>query len=95
MLKIYRSDNELYKIENFSSTKDFELIFNKIKIDAYEDQNEEFAAIRFLGDFSKAKKLIYAQLADDSQLYVVDSLDQFSENYNTEKKWKIEKWTEI
>jgi hypothetical protein len=94
-IKVYRSNNELYKIENYKDKTDFELIFNKIKIDAYADQDEEFCQTYFLGNFDKEQKVIYAYLSSDSQLTFVDNLNKFSENYRTEKDWKIKKFTEI
>jgi hypothetical protein len=95
-IKIYNSDNELYKIENYKDKDDFKLIIKKLLKDAFDEEDEEeIGDIDFLGDFDKAHKVIYAYTSSDATITFVDDLNQFSEGYKTEKEWQIEKWTEI
>jgi hypothetical protein len=89
-------NSELYKIENFKDKDDFTLIKKKIIKDAFDEEDEEeISYIDFLGDFDKAHKVIYAYTSSDAIITFVDDLNQFSEGYQTEKEWKVEKWTEI
>jgi RecB family endonuclease NucS len=95
-IKIYKSNNELYKIENYKDKDDFALIKKKIIKDAFDEEDEdEIGDIDFLGNFDTKQKVIYAYTSSDATITFVDDLNQFSENYRTEKEWKVEKWTEI
>ena len=94
-LKIYSSDNELYKIKNFSSIKDFDLIFKKIAKDSFREENETFSEINYKADFSEPKKVVYAYCDSEGSLTITDNLNTFSEGFRTEKEWRVEKWTEI
>lgn len=94
-LKIYSSDNELYKIKNFSSIKDFDSIFKKIIKDVFDDEEETFSRIYYDADFSEPKKVVYAYCDSEGSLTITDNLNTFSEGFRTEKEWRIEKWNEI
>ena len=94
-IKVYSSDNDLYKIINFSKIEDFELIFKKILIDAFDDENEIFGDIYYDADFLEPKEVVYAYLAGDGSLTITDDLNTFEEGFKTEKDWKITKFTEI
>ena len=94
-LKIYSSDNELYKIKNFSSIKDFDLVFKKIAKDLCSEEDETFSEINYKADFSVPKKVVYAYCDSEGSLTITDNLNTFSEGFRTEKEWRVEKWTEI
>ena len=54
----------------------------------------QFSGISFDGDFSEPKT-VYVQVSGDGGLYVVESLDLFSEGYQTEEDWDVENWNQI
>ena len=124
-MKIYNSNTDLFKIEdfkglNYSKTyydicdinedKDWKQFLNDnpefkeilIKIgdqcfgsDNYNVEEDMFNSFELLGDLSKDKDKVYIQISGDSSLYLVDDLNQFSENYRTEEDWKIKDWKEM
>lgn len=54
-----------------------------------------FHGIDFKGNFSSPIDIAYVQVSRDSYLYFVDSLEQFFDEYTTEKGWRIKKWRKL
>lgn len=75
--------------------KNMKSILDKIKIDAFGEDNGYFHGVDFDGDFSSPLDTVYAQVSGDGYLYFVDSLDRFSEGYNTEEEWGVRNWKKI
>jgi hypothetical protein len=75
--------------------KNMKLILDKIQMDAYGEGGGYFHGVEFGGSFFSPTDVAYAQLAGDGMLYFVDSLDRFSEGYNTEEEWGVKNWKKI
>jgi len=97
---------ELFKIENFPSIPNIDGIsyeerekYPKLweiieKINVYtSDRNIQ--DIKFLGDFSSSNSEVYLYIDGESNYTIVDSLKQFSEEYQTEEAWEAYYWKEI
>jgi hypothetical protein len=97
---------ELFKIENFPAVPNVNGIpyeeheenpkFWEIieKINVYtSDRNIQ--GIKFLGDFSSLNSEVYLYVDGESNYTIVDSLEQFSEEYQTEEAWGAYYWKEI
>jgi hypothetical protein len=81
---------------NLLKNEDFKYIINKIhKNSPFSSDNVYFHAVNFDGDFSSPIDIAYAQVAGDGVLYFVDSLDQFSNGYQSEEGWRVKKWKQL
>ena len=77
--------------------------FKKILIDAgdqmfgkgYDIKKDMYCMLHIDGDFSKPMYYAYFYVSGDSCVYLVDSLDKFSESRQTENQWGVVKWVEI
>jgi len=80
---------------------DFKKIINKIGShykSTWKDSNlnlTPFHYINFDGNFSTPLDIVYAQVAGDSGLTFVDTLNRFSTGYKTEEEWGIESWKKL
>jgi hypothetical protein len=80
---------------------DFKKIINKIGShykSTWKDLNlnlTPFHYINFDGNFSTPLDIAYAQVAGDSGLTFVDTLNRFSTGYKTEEEWGIESWKKL
>ena len=63
--------------------------------DNYNVEEDMFNSFELLGDLSKNQDTIYIQVSGDSSVYLVESLNEFSEEYQDESKWNIKRWLEI
>ena len=78
--------------------KNFKLVLDKILKYISKLINDEpfyFHGIDFNGDFSSSVDIAYAQVAGDGMLYIVDSLDRFSDGYKSEKEWGVKNWKQL
>ena len=81
--------------ELFNKSPKIKSILNKINTHAFEGDEVYFHRIDFEGNFSSPIETAYAQVSGDGMLYIVDSLSQFSDNYQTEEGWGVESWSQI
>ena len=82
---------EMLKNKNFKSILD--KIHNNETFRHYKPLY--FHGINFDGDFSSPVDIAYAQVSGDGFLYIVDSLDKFSDDYQTEEGWEVEDWKKL
>lgn len=54
-----------------------------------------FHYIEFQGNFSSPLDVAYAQVAGDSGLYFVDTLNRFNTGYKTEEGWGVKGWKKL
>jgi hypothetical protein len=123
-MKLFYSDNELYKVEdfkglNYSKTnfdicdkledKDWKQFLDDnqefrnllIKLgffifgDDYYIEDDMFCDFQILGDLSKDLDKIYINIDSQGSVCLVDDLNKFSEDYRTEKDWRIKDWKEM
>jgi hypothetical protein len=92
--------DEIDKLRKLISNKKIEEIFHKIQNDYYSDEGGKtlgigFHEIEFEGDFSSPLKTAYLAVAGDGTLTIVDSLNQFDDDYQTEKGWGVTTWNKI
>lgn len=98
----YEKDEDVIpKLKQVLTDKDVKETLIKIQNEAFgQDADEDevlgiqFSEIIFDGDFSKPKT-VYAQVSGDGGLYFVESLELFSEGYQTEEEWEVESWKQI
>ena len=81
--------------ELFKKSPKLKSILDKINKYAFGEDNGYFHGINFEGNFTSPLKTAYTQLSGDGFLYFVDSLFQFSDNYQTEEAWGVKKWSQI
>lgn len=106
--KVYKSvpANDLYKVKNFPQgnmdNARVKEVFEKIIQDyTGEPFDEVYFDDTYLQDFIddidalRSRENVYVYIAGDMTPTVVDSLDSFSEGYQTEDGWGIESWEEI
>ena len=94
-------EKNISDLKQLLTNNDIKNILIKIQNEAF-DQEEgwdevlgiQFSDILFDGDFSEPKT-VYAQVSGDGGLYVVESLNLFSEGYQTEEDWGVENWNQI
>jgi hypothetical protein len=124
-MKIYNSNTDLFKIEdfkglNYSKTyydicdinedkdwkqflkdnKEFVKLLVKIgdqcfRSDNYNIKEDMFCDFQILGDLSKDLDKIYINIDSQGSVCLVDDLNKFSEDYRTEKDWRIKNWNEV
>lgn len=124
-MKLFNSNTDLFKIEDFKGLKytknfidccdvsldkdwkqflkdnpEFKKILLKIGdccfgSDNYNIKEDMFCDFEIRGDLSKDLDRIYIQIDGQSSLYLVDDLNRFSEDYRTEKDWRIKVWNEV
>ena len=106
--KVYKSipANDLYKVKNFPQgnmdNARVKEVFEKIIQDhTGESFDEAYFDDSYLQDFInnidalRSRENVYVYIAGDMTPTVVDSLDSFSEGYQTEEGWGVESWEEI
>jgi hypothetical protein len=80
---------------------DFKKIINKIGSHyktTWSDVDKNtypFHGIEFDGDFLKPLDVVYAQVANDSNLYFVDTLNRFNTGFKTEEDWGVKNWIKL
>jgi hypothetical protein len=110
-MKLFYTDNELYKVEDFKG-----LNYSKTNFDTCDkledkdwkqflDDNQEFRNLlieddmfcdfQILGDLSKDLDKIYINIDSQGSVCLVDDLNKFSEDYRTEEDWGIDFWNEF
>jgi hypothetical protein len=78
--------------------KNFKLVLDKIQGNSASNQSGDpsyFHGINFDGNFSSPIETAYAQISGDGFLYIVDSLSQFDDGYQTEEEWGVEDWRKL
>lgn len=81
---------ELVKIEDFTTIKDCLKVINEYILD-----EEDIEDCPFYTDDEDGKDYKYAYVSGDGRVYFVESLNEFSESRNTEKKWDVDFWRSI
>ncbi len=74
---------ELFRIKNFSNVN--ELLYRL----------DQYLGVEGLYTDENDKGYNYAQVADDGQVYLVKSLSEFSDGYQTEKEWGVASEEEV
>jgi hypothetical protein len=88
--------NECFEqISELLKNDELKIILEKISSKAFRDETDFFATIDFDGDFSITNETAYAYVSGDSRLFLVNSLNYFSEGYQTEKEIGLTEFTEI
>jgi hypothetical protein len=85
---------ELFLKENKKLKKALKKIGNDCFGEGYKIKKDMFSSIYLIneGEYDQ----VYVQVSGDSSLYFSENLiDVFSESYDTEKKWGVEKWKEL
>jgi hypothetical protein len=90
----YPKYQELIKNPKFKFIID--KIHNNLKT-LYSDPESDlfFHGIDFNGDFSSPTSEAYAQVSGDGFLYIVDSMDKWSGNYQKLETWGVKDWSQI
>jgi hypothetical protein len=89
------------EMANMLKDNDFKKIINKIGShykSTWDDSNSNlspFHYINFNGDFSNPLDVVYAQVAGDSGLIFVDTLNRFNVGYKTEEEWGVKEWKKL
>jgi hypothetical protein len=74
--------------------KRFKYIIDKVADDVFYEGNY-FGALIFDGDFSHSNNLVYIYVEGDGQTSIIDSLEHFSEGYQTEEEWGVKNWIRL
>jgi hypothetical protein len=99
---------ELFKVENFPIIYDTEYLSKDIHFFLKDKANPEFGQIinkiinyiqgyddptfNFTGNFSSRNEIIYIYIDGEENYTIVDSLNQFGRDYETEEGWGVENW---
>ena len=89
------------KYQELIKNSKFKFIIDKIykneKTNHFSDPESDlfFHGIDFNGDFSSPTSEAYAQISGDGFLYIVDSMDQWDDDYQKLETWGVKDWKEI
>ena len=71
------------------------ILLKKVAKDLDENDEDFDECDMFYTDDENGKNYTYCQIAGDGQVHFVESLDEFSEGYNTENEWDVDYFTPV